>query len=181
MSRAFNNIIKPPSDERSYRGLELANGLKVQTKAEVLRGPPCPGTFLLVVYMMRSSSLTQDDDIVVSKFTRQNKMKALNNINDLMPLTQPHEHLQKQKLYESMVHSPKLELRWKDKPVALQGFTSLNGVHIDLKGAPFKIEFFRLLFPYLNKLGATGILIEYEIHFLIRMISQPTMPTPTKI
>lgn len=38
-------------------------------------------------------------------------------------------------------------------------------VHLDLKGAAFKVSFYEQLLPFLRNIGATGVLIEYEDTF----------------
>ncbi|KAK0417034.1 hypothetical protein QR680_012796 [Steinernema hermaphroditum] len=38
-------------------------------------------------------------------------------------------------------------------------------IHLDLKGAPYKVSFFAELFSFLNRLQATGVLIEWEDMF----------------
>jgi len=49
------------------------------------------------------------------------------------------------------------------KKMAADAFQKL--VHLDLKGAPPRIEYLRQLLPFLKQLGATGILVEYEDTF----------------
>ncbi|XP_078520967.1 hexosaminidase D-like isoform X2 [Lissotriton helveticus] len=48
---------------------------------------------------------------------------------------------------------------------APEGFRQMRLVHLDLKGAAPKVSYFQQVFPLFAKLGATGILIEYEDMF----------------
>ncbi|XP_014671259.1 PREDICTED: hexosaminidase D-like isoform X2 [Priapulus caudatus] len=51
------------------------------------------------------------------------------------------------------------------KPPTLPFIPPAKLVHLDLKGAPPKISYFKQMFPLYHKLGATGLLIEYEDMF----------------
>lgn len=49
--------------------------------------------------------------------------------------------------------------------LAPKGFRQMRLVHLDLKGAAPKVSYFEQVFPLFAKLGATGLLIEYEDMF----------------
>lgn len=48
------------------------------------------------------------------------------------------------------------------KDIAVHPFNGERIVHLDLKGAPPFLSYFQRLFPLLNSLNVTGLLIEYE-------------------
>lgn len=50
-------------------------------------------------------------------------------------------------------------------------------VHFDLKGAPAKIDYLKLIIPLLAQLGATGLLLEYEDMFPYEGILEPVRAT----
>lgn len=65
-------------------------------------------------------------------------------------------------------------------------FKGAKIVHLDLKGAPPKISYYKTLFSLFSKLGATGVLIEYEDMFpysspLLKNISALNAYTPEEI
>ncbi|KAM3916342.1 hexosaminidase D-like [Leptodactylus fuscus] len=77
-------------------------------------------------------------------------------INDLPP-EPPRE--------EDMAVRPKVKMA--AGKVASKDFSHMEMklVHLDLKGAPPKVSYYEQIFPLLSKLGANGLLIEYEDMF----------------
>jgi len=54
----------------------------------------------------------------------------------------------------------------KTRPQTAEGpLETLRVVHLDLKGAPPKLRFLKILFPLIAAAGANAILIEYEDMF----------------
>lgn len=75
--------------------------------------------------------------------------------------------LQKKTIFDGLgrVRDVKEPSRPAQKSVVLDNQLKHKIVHLDLKGAPPKVEYFKKLFPLLHSFGATGLLIEYEDMF----------------
>ena len=93
-----------------------------------------------------TSSTPSSTSSIPSSFDRYNRDSQLQNlINDFQK-------------------SPSSEIQTGPLPVI--DTKNLNSfVHLDLKGAAPKIDYFEKLFPFLKSLGANGLLLEYEDMF----------------
>lgn len=104
-------------------------------------------TLLIVIYHILSNEV---DDISSSKINTRLKIENVYPLSDLTenPL--------------SVVRKHRIEAEILDAPPLFKGHKI---VHLDLKGAPPKVSYYKYLFRLLRTLGATGLLVEYEDMF----------------
>ncbi|XP_014613036.1 PREDICTED: hexosaminidase D-like [Polistes canadensis] len=125
-------------------------------------------TLLVVIYHILSSEI---DSISSDKIIPRLKVEDVYSVNDL---TESPIRIARMQQMEAQIDQNSEVLR--NKPFAdnfhANSYSSTNPlfkghkiVHLDLKGAPPKIGYYKYLLPLLKKLGATGILIEYEDMF----------------
>lgn len=125
----------------------LRNNVQVQERKK-------PRDDILAVMLPNASASKKDDkveivQIIPEQLKQQPVVNVIQNQQDPQSIS---PQMQKQQTTDSNSKFPflsKLE----------------RIVHIDLKGAPPKIDYFKSLIPMLKKFGATGILIEYEDTF----------------
>lgn len=98
--------------------------------------------------MKRSTSNGQLSETLINKLSKNEY--AMNVNPSIIPVLNNYKQWQ---AFQSMIQ-PVIETK------NLERF-----VHLDLKGAAPKIDYYEKLFPFLKLLGATGLLIEYEDMF----------------
>ncbi|XP_012261383.2 hexosaminidase D-like [Athalia rosae] len=123
-------------------------------------------TLLVIIYHILSNEV---DDISSGKVDVRLKVE---DIYPLSPFTDSAKDIARRQRLEAEIlenvrnkvnsNALKYERNYKDNIPLFQG---QKIVHLDLKGAPPTIKYYRYLFPLLKKLGATGILVEYEDMF----------------
>ncbi|XP_008211560.1 hexosaminidase D [Nasonia vitripennis] len=119
---------------------------------------------LIIVYHIVSSEV---EDVSSTKLRPHAKL------DDEDFTDNPNDALRRQKLEAQMMGNLRSNNRFGDfdKDVDRSSY-EINSlykghkiVHLDLKGAPPVINYYKYLFPLIKKLGATGVLIEYEDMF----------------
>ncbi|XP_053993531.1 hexosaminidase D-like [Hylaeus volcanicus] len=125
-------------------------------------------TLLIVSYFILSKEV---EDISANKLNPRLKIEEVYSLNDLTQ--NPRSFARKQEIEARMMGKLKSnggklfpDFNY-DKSYAetVPLFKGHKIVHLDLKGAPFKASYYKYLLHLLKKLGATGILIEYEDMF----------------
>jgi len=122
-------------------------------------------TVLFVIYILSFS----DSMVVNSKETRL--MNQIEKLDEVPTQSMPKDLLDFN--FGNNLNKLSSEYSWTSngngKHMKSKGGSSLFSgdklVHLDLKGAPPKMSYFDDFFPLIKKLGATGLLIEYEDMF----------------
>jgi hypothetical protein len=153
-SKINHILLKNQANEQSEFNLKynnrnlLDNSNKIESsKLENILNKDLPNQHLSIAN--RGQNI-QEQNIDISKLI-QNKGVSLANLN-----------LPSENLIQNKVNDGKIRLE-QDSNNFLSNLERV--VHLDLKGAPPKIEYLKKFIPFIKQHGATGILLEYEDTF----------------